>query len=148
MRTTISGTYTVDTVTGDGSATMAPFSFVGGGLMTYTNLTFQAIGIGCTDCTVSATADAVVGSPAVIGAVPIGMTTFNTAGTTLGSLFPLTTDSIAGSPQTTVPLPGFNFTYNFTSLTALNVPPPVPAAVWLFGSGLVGLGGIARRRRC
>jgi hypothetical protein len=25
---------------------------------------------------------------------------------------------------------------------------PVPAAVWLFGSGLVGLVGIARRRRC
>ncbi|MDH5594428.1 MAG: VPLPA-CTERM sorting domain-containing protein, partial [Gammaproteobacteria bacterium] len=24
---------------------------------------------------------------------------------------------------------------------------PVPAAVWLFGSGLVGLAGIARRRK-
>jgi hypothetical protein len=25
-------------------------------------------------------------------------------------------------------------------------PVPVPAAIWLFGSGLIGLAGIARRR--
>ncbi len=36
-------------------------------------------------------------------------------------------------------------TYNFTNTTAPAVP--VPAAAWLFGSGLLGLAGTARRRR-
>jgi hypothetical protein len=29
----------------------------------------------------------------------------------------------------------------------VNVPVPIPAAVWLFGSGLLGLAGVARRKR-
>lgn len=33
------------------------------------------------------------------------------------------------------------------SMTVSPTPVPVPAAVWLFGSGLLGLVGIARRRR-
>ena len=34
-----------------------------------------------------------------------------------------------------------------SALTAVDVHPmPVPAALWLFGSGLIGLAGIARRR--
>jgi hypothetical protein len=39
---------------------------------------------------------------------------------------------------------------DFAMAGALNPPPaviPVPAAVWMFGSGLIGLVGIARRRR-
>lgn len=36
-----------------------------------------------------------------------------------------------------------NFQANLTPITAV----PVPAAVWLFGSGLVGLVGVARRRK-
>ena len=38
----------------------------------------------------------------------------------------------------------------FTTYTLLLTPTtvPVPAAVWLFGSGLVGLIGVARRKRC
>jgi len=34
-----------------------------------------------------------------------------------------------------------------TSFDAIATPVPVPAAVWLFGSGLLGLVGVARRRR-
>lgn len=34
----------------------------------------------------------------------------------------------------------------FTNLFEVT-PVPIPAAVWLFGSGLIGLGGLARRRR-
>jgi len=39
------------------------------------------------------------------------------------------------------PFPGFSANFDFVA------PIPVPAAVWLFGSGLVGLVGVARRRR-
>ena len=38
---------------------------------------------------------------------------------------------------------GTNFTWN----SASNAVVPVPAAVWLFGSGLVGLVGMARRKK-
>lgn len=38
----------------------------------------------------------------------------------------------------------WNLTGTFTTESA---PVPVPAAVWLFGSGLVGLVGVARRRK-
>lgn len=40
----------------------------------------------------------------------------------------------------------FNFNANLTP-TADPSPVPVPAAVWLFGSGLLGLLGVARRRK-
>ena len=38
--------------------------------------------------------------------------------------------------------PGFNANFNFTAAAV-----PVPAAVWLFGSGLLGLVGVARRKK-
>jgi hypothetical protein len=39
----------------------------------------------------------------------------------------------------------FTNTYNGATINAINTV-PAPAAVWLFGSGLVGLAGLARRR--
>lgn len=86
-----------------------------------------------------------------IGGAPMAMTSFDTAGTSLGSLFPLSdTGGIAGVPMTTAPFPGQNAAFDFTSITATNVSTgevPVPAAAWLFGSGLLGLINIARRRK-
>jgi hypothetical protein len=39
---------------------------------------------------------------------------------------------------------GFNFNFNLQgSMTVV----PIPAAVWLFGSGLLGLLGLARRKK-
>jgi len=38
---------------------------------------------------------------------------------------------------------GVSITYDYTPVSAV----PVPAAVWLFGSGLLGLVGIARRKK-
>jgi hypothetical protein len=39
----------------------------------------------------------------------------------------------------------FNVTLNGVAAVVPEVP--VPAAVWLFGSGLIGLVGVARRKR-
>ena len=46
----------------------------------------------------------------------------------------------------TPPFPGMLPLFNGTG-TLIPSPAPVPAAVWLFGSGLLGLVGVARRRK-
>lgn len=86
-----------------------------------------------------------------IGPAPIATTSFNTAGatgygTTLGQLSLGTDDGVGGSPMDSGPFSTFNLNYDFTSMTIVSAV-PVPAAVWLFGSGLLGLAGFARRRR-
>lgn len=52
-------------------------------------------------------------------------------------------DGVLGLGMTDGAFVGFNANFNFTAPAEV----PVPAAVWLFGSGLVGLAGIARRRK-
>lgn len=54
-------------------------------------------------------------------------------------------DGIIGNAMIAGPFPGFSAVFNGT-LTGQYVV-PIPAAVWLFGSGLLGLIGIARRKR-
>jgi hypothetical protein len=52
-------------------------------------------------------------------------------------------DGVMGIPMAVGgPFAGFNANFN-----ANMIPTPVPAAVWLFGSGLFGLLGVARRRK-
>jgi hypothetical protein len=60
---------------------------------------------------------------------PSGMTSMDVDG-----------DGIPGARMVDGPFPGLSA--NFTP----NTPIPVPAAAWLFGSGLLGLVGVARRR--
>jgi len=56
-------------------------------------------------------------------------------------------DTINGIPMASGgPFGGFNANFN-ANLTPTPKPIPVPAAVWLFGSGLLGLVGIARRKK-
>lgn len=52
-------------------------------------------------------------------------------------------DGIAGTAMTAGPFPGFTHQINGT-LTAVV---PLPAAVWLFGSGLIGLIGFSNYRK-
>ena len=94
------------------------------------------------------------------GPAPLAMTTWNTTtlctpgvdciGNALSGGGPFIDDSISGSPLIEIPFPGLNVNFDIgsgNSLTVLSVSSvPVPAAVWLFGSGLIGLLGFARRR--
>ena len=62
-------------------------------------------------------------------------------------------DGIGGSPMNSTAFSSFNANFDITSVTVDSFVPtpvaavPVPAAVWLFGSGLLGLVGIARRKK-
>jgi len=63
-------------------------------------------------------------------------------------------DPIGGNPMVDGPFAGSNANFDIQSMTISGVttgthPPaiPVPAAVWLFGSGLLGLVGVARRKK-
>lgn len=202
--TPVSGAGSFDTATGQGTATIVPFSFFGGGAAVASSITFQAIGNGmggpgtlvggqmsfnwsgntgipvnmvfdaagffgsigavgtswtvgegCTGCATSTTVNTVFG--AAVGAVPMAMTNSDVAGFGAdatatfgpgGPAYPFGDDGIASSPMTTEPFPGQNAAFDFTTINATNVPQvPVPAAAWLFGSGLLGLVGVARRRR-
>jgi len=81
------------------------------------------------------------------GPAPIAMTTWNYADGVL------TDDGIGGSPLTGGPFPGFNINLDIgsgNSLTLTSVTTsvvPIPAAAWLFGSGLIALIGLARRKK-
>ncbi|MHB8743215.1 MAG: VPLPA-CTERM sorting domain-containing protein [Sulfuricaulis sp.] len=57
-------------------------------------------------------------------------------------------DGIMGIPMApNGPFAGFNANFNASLTPTAKVVTPIPAAAWLFGSGLVGLAGIARRRK-
>jgi hypothetical protein len=236
-RTPITGTFSFNTTTGAGSATVAGFSFGLGGIALASSITMQAIGDGnCTSSgcgpgslvlgnmgftwgpntaiAVSIVLDAAgffgasmapgfgtstsidnvgvfaasedsrfpsfrtgIGYP--MGLMPMATVDFNTtfSGNTSGcswsacnpsGTLPLVTDTVAdtaedtavlggdktgvgGSPMLSGPFPGYNANFDVDTIHITSVTPdvvvPVPAAVWLFGSGLLGLVGIARRKK-
>lgn len=95
------------------------------------------------------------------GPAPLAVTTWNTTtlctpgfdciGNALSGGGPFTDDSISGSPMIDGPFTGLNVNFDIGSGNSLEVlsvsSVPVPAAVWLFGSGLIGLIGVARRKK-
>ena len=52
-----------------------------------------------------------------------------------------------GIPMVDGPFAGFEANFNLDGITPDASPVPVPAAAWLFGTGLVGLAGVGRRRK-
>ena len=193
FRTQISGTMTLDTTTGYGTATISPFELFGAstvidnfelqaiennlllgkftfrwnGTTSSTQIVLDASGLfaelptspgdiyDATTCAVSGTcatpaSDGIKNGKYPIGPVPISTSSFNVngstgLGTTLAQLSLGSDDGIGGSPMDNGPFSGYNLNIDFTSLQVS--PIPVPAAMWLFGSGLIALTGIARRRK-
>jgi hypothetical protein len=67
---------------------------------------------------------------------------------TAQSLYLLATTGTAGTGAANVYKSQYTLTLNSAGVLSYNAPAvPVPAAVWLLGSGLMGLVGIGRRRR-
>ena len=94
------------------------------------------------------------------GPAPLAVSTWNTTtlctpgvdcmGNALSGGAPFSDDGIGGSPLIDGPFTGLNINFDIgsgNSLTVLSVSEvPVPAAVWLLGTGLIGLFGVARRK--
>jgi len=90
-----------------------------------------------------------------IGPSPFASTFFNVTPlsnpTSPGDLpsggLPLTNDGIPGSPILATFFAGRSGAFDLVNLEVISISAvPVPAAIWLFGAGLVGLLGFARRR--
>ena len=76
-----------------------------------------------------------------------GVTTYSSTDVVVGSPAVDSLDGIPGLSMIDGPFgsavgAGYNANFNFTTSAV-----PVPAAVWLFGSGLIGLVGVARRKK-
>lgn len=95
------------------------------------------------------------------GSAPLAVTNLNTAmlctpgvdciGNAISGGEPFTDDGNAGSPMIDGPFTGLNVNFDIgsgNSLIVLNVSEaPVPGAIWLFGSGLLGLIGISSHKK-
>jgi hypothetical protein len=80
----------------------------------------------------------------VVNATTITRNIANIATCTTG----MVDDGIGGDPMTSPSLQSFNINIDILSLHVDSVSAvPIPATVWLFGSGLLGLAGITRRKR-
>ena len=90
-----------------------------------------------------------VQAPLPIGPALIATSSFNTTGqtgisTTLNQLSLGTDDGIGGSTLDNGPFQGSSFNLDITSIVVTSVP--IPASVWLFGSGLISLLSFRRRK--
>lgn len=87
------------------------------------------------------------GAIQMLGAVEGGIT-FTCTGATNPGGGNCTADSLIDPAEDSAGFAGQYTQWDFAvSVDPAHVPVPVPAAVWLFGSGLMGLVGVARRKK-
>ena len=157
----VTGSMTMDLGTGTGSATLQPSVTFTSGFWTTHSIALATTGTGTVhaDMMIDWMDNGPGANIGVDGPLPVtaefGMTpTAPCSGMgcyTVGNTFTLTTldgpdnYGVPGNPMTSGPFQGFNAAFNGT-LTVTSVV-PVPAAVWLFGSGLLGLAGTVLRRK-
>ncbi len=154
-----------DGVGGPGSLTVydmdlswAGNTFQAAGIMNaaglFDNLSVGTISSGCAACASSETPafSTGPGGSSIIGPTPWAWDAFtvnyNTTRSNRSSIGPITVDPF-GSPLISGPLAGSTIHLDFTTLSVTSVTAsvvPVPTAAWLFGSGLISLIGIARRK--
>lgn len=141
----------------DGTYTGATFGYLNLGPIPMASLsqnTTNRIGCGSNDGTCLGNASSGV-LPLVVDTAPNP----NDFDLTTPTYSDLANDGVGGSPMQDGPFPNFNANFDVTELmptgtSAGTIGPfdvgpeiPVPAAVWLFGSGLLGLVGVARRKK-
>lgn len=165
----VTGSMTMDLGTGTGSATLQPSTTFTGFWWTMHSIALTSTGPGTLHADMlidwGFTGSQLYQSTTEFGITPTapcsGMGCY-----TVGNTFTLTTldgygpcyytpgyiftgpdcpDGVLGNPMNTGPFIGYNNTFSGT-LTVTSVV-PIPPAVWLFGSGLVGLLGLSRRRK-
>jgi hypothetical protein len=96
--------------------------------------------------TETSTATETLGAPSKYGLQ--GGSDLSLAGATAIKLFGLTGNNIAGGQNQSYLLGSAVFNGGVLTITGnAAAPVPLPAAVWLFGSGLMGLVGVSRRRK-
>ncbi len=148
----LTGSMTMDFGTGLGSAVITPSTPFSGYMWTAHNITMTATPTpGIVTANMLFDWNGNLNIPVVVefSMTPIGPGTYSIV--TLDGGYGCATDGVAGCPMASGPFPGWNATFGGTA-TVTSVDPgpsqvPVPAAVWLFGSGLLGLVGVSRRRK-
>lgn len=117
-----------------------PGSMFGPGIARSSNIS------GCDSTASATTQNCLWDGPGYVG----GLATNKPAGSTVWMLASAdgNGDGVMGIPMPTGgPFQNFNANFNANMTATPDAVIPVPAAVWLFGSGLLGLVGIARRKK-
>ena len=152
----LSGTMTMDfnPTVGSGTASITPSVTFSGFWWTAHNISLQATGPGTVHASMlfDWATNANIPVEVDFSMTPVVCQNSPNCGMTVGDSFTITTldsnsDGIPGIPMLSGPFAGFNAAFGGTATTTSVSAVPVPAAVWLFGSGLLGLVGVARRKK-
>lgn len=144
----VTGSMTMDMGTGTGSASISPSIPFSGYMWTAHAITLQAMGPGVVTANMLFDWNGSLNIPVTVDfSMTGGPSTYSIA--TLDGGYSCGLDGILGCPMLTPPFATYNATFGGTAtVTSYDPGPiPVPAAAWLFGSGLLGLVGVSRRRK-